>query len=343
MHYRLLGRTGVKVSPLCLGTMNFGNGSWGCDEATSVAILDRYLELGGNFVDTANVYSGGVSEEILGRALRGRRPDVVLATKGYFPLGGDTNCTGNTRRNLRAQLEASLERLQTDWIDLYQLHIHDPLTPVEETLRTLSDFVREGLVHYVGCCNYTGWQLTQAVERGRALGLETMVTVQPQYNLLCRDIEVEVMPAADALDVGILAWSPLAFGILAGKYDRQRAAGPKGSRLNDLHEDDVMAKWKQRYFTEHCFDIVDGVKEVAEEIGRSAAAVSLGWVLEQPTVCAAIIGPRDLGQLEDCFSALEVEFEDEQLERLESLSAGAENYLEFMQSAYLARRIDDLD
>jgi aryl-alcohol dehydrogenase-like predicted oxidoreductase len=343
MRYRLLGNTGVKISPLCLGTMNFGNEAWGCDEATSAAILDRYLELGGNFVDTANVYAAGVSESILGRALESRRDDVVLATKGYFPLGGDTNRIGNSRRNLREQLESSLERLGTDWVDLYQVHIYDPLTPVDETLRTLSEFVREGLVHYIGCCNYTGWQLAQSIERARGAGLETMVTVQPQYNLLCRDIEVEVMPAADAMDVGILAWSPLAFGMLAGKYDRQSFTGPRGARLNDLHEEDIMTKWKQRYFTDRCFDIVDAVKGVAEEIGSTPVAVSLRWVLEQPAVSSVIIGPRNVAQLEGCLEALEIELEEDQLERLEDASAYPENYLEFMQGGTFARRVDDLD
>lgn len=343
MRYRLLGNSGVKVSPLCLGTMNFGNASWGCDEDTSRAILERYLALGGNFVDTANVYAGGASEEILGRALEGGREDVVLATKGYFPLGADTNRTGNSRRNLREQLESSLERLRTDWVDLYQVHIYDPLTPVDETLRVLSDFVREGLVHYIGCCNYTGWQLALSVERARALGLATMVSVQPQYNLLCRDIEVEVMPAADALDLGILPWSPLAFGMLAGKYDRQSFTGPAGSRMNDLHDEDIMTKWKQRYHNDRCFDIVDAVGEIAEAIGTTSVAVSLRWVLEQPAVSSVIIGPRNVAQLEGCFEALDIELGEEHLERLESVSDYAENYLEFMQSGCVARRIVDLD
>lgn len=343
MRYRMLGSTGVKVSPLCLGTMNFGNEAWGCDESQSRAILDHYLERGGNFLDTANVYSGGESEKILGRALGDRRDDVILATKGYFPLGDDPNRTGNTRRNLREQIEASLERLRTDWIDLYQVHIYDPLTPIEETLSVLDEFVREGLVHYVGCCNYTGWQLAMSQERALRLGLSPMVTVQPQYNLLCRDIEVEIMPAADAFGLGILAWSPLAFGLLSGKYERSDGRGPEGSRLNELAEDNVMAKWKRRYFTDRNFDVIDEVRAVAEELDSSCVAVSLRWVLEQPAVTSAIIGPRTAEQLEGCLEALELEMDDEQLDRLDEVSAYDENYLEFMQSAYMSRRLDDLD
>ena len=343
MSYRMLGPAGVKVSPLCLGTMNFGNESgWGCDEATSVAILERYLERGGNFVDTANVYAGGRSEEILGRALKGRRDEVVLASKGYFPLGDGPNDMGSSRKNLRRQLESSLRRLQTDHLDLYQLHIWDPLTPIEETLGVLSDFVHEGLVHYVGCCNFTAWQITVAQERAEQLGLERMVTVQPQYNLLCRDIEIEVMGAADLFDMGILAWSPLAFGILTGKYERG-GSGPAGARLSEVHEEDVMAKWKERYFTDACFDVVEAVRKEAAELGTTPTALSLRWVLEQPNVTAAIIGPRDVEQLDGNFEALDVHPDESVLERLDDVSEPHETYLDFMQANYFVRRMMDLD
>lgn len=343
MSYRMLGSAGVKVSPLCLGTMNFGNeAGWGCDEATSVAILERYLERGGNFIDTANVYAEGRSEEILGRALEGRREHVVLATKGYFPVGNGTNATGSSRRNLRLQIEESLRRLRTDWIDLYQVHIWDPLTPIEETLGVLSDFVHEGLVNYVGCCNFTGWQLTLAQERAESLGLERMVTVQPQYSLLCRDIEAEVMGAVSLYDLGILAWSPLAFGMLTGKYQRG-GTGPKGARLTDVHPDDVMAKWKERNFNDRSFDIIEAVQHEAEALDTTPTAVSLRWVLDQPHVTSAIIGPRNLDQLEGNFAALDLDLDEDALERLDAVSEPYESYLDLMQTGTFARRVSDLD
>ncbi len=343
MHYRLLGPTGVKVSPLCLGTMNFGNEGWGCDERTSLDILDRYLDAGGNFIDTANVYSGGRAEEIVGTGLKDRRDTVVLATKGYFPVEDGPNRTGSTRSNLRRQVEDSLRRLKTDFIDLYQLHIWDPLTPIEETLSVLSDLVHEGKIGYLGCCNFTGWQIALAQERAERRGLEHFVTVQPQYNLLCRDIESEVMAAADAYELGILAWSPLAFGLLTGKYDRQTHAGPDGARLTDVHEQDVMAKWKERYFVDRSFDVVDALKDEARTLGTQPVALALRWVLEQPRVSAAIIGPRSVAQLEGNLEALGLELGHETLERLDAVSEPPETYLDFMQAAYFERRLSDLE
>jgi len=339
----MMGSSGVKVAPLCLGTMNFGNDGWGCDEATSIAILDRYLDAGGNFVDTANVYAGGRSEEILGRALEGRRDDVVLATKGYFPMGPDTNRTGNSRRNLRRSVEESLQRLRTDSIDLYQLHIWDPLTPIEETMSVLSDMVHEGLIHYVGCCNFSGGQITLAQERAEQNGFEKFVTVQPQYNLLCRDIEMEVMPAAAEYELGILPWSPLAFGLLAGKYDRAKHVADGAARMNELHEEDVMSKWKERYFTDDTFDVIDVLKREAEELGTTPVALSLRWLLEQPHVISPIIGPRTVEQLEGNLAALELFVDEGILDRLDSITEPFETYLDFMQEGTFARRLHDLD
>ena len=343
MLHRMLGPSGIKVSPLSLGTMNFGGEAWGCDEATSRAILDAYVEAGGNFIDTANVYAGGRSEEIIGRWMGSRRDDIVLATKGYFPLGGGPNSAGSTRRNLRRQVEDSLRRLDTDRIDLYQLHIWDPLTPIEETLSVLTDMVGEGKIHYIGCCNFTAWQIAMTQERAERLGLERMVSVQPQYSLLCRDIEAEVMGAANLYDLGILAWSPLAFGILAGKYDRTSHAGPQGARLNDLHEEDVMAKWKDRYFNDRTFDLVDILREEASAMGTTPVALALRWVLEQPHVTSAIIGPRSVEQLEQNLEAADLEMPHATLERLEAASEPYETYLDFMQAATFERRMMDLE
>ena len=343
MQYRMLGSSGVKVSPLCLGTMNFGNDGWGCDERTSIEILDRYLDAGGNFVDTANVYSGGRSEEILGRALEGRRDEVVLATKGYFPTGDDPNRTGSTRRNLRRAVEESLQRLRTDWIDLYQLHIWDPLTPIEETMSVLSDMVHEGLIHYIGCCNFTAWQITVAQERAERDGFERFVTVQPQYSLLCRDVETEIMGACELYDLGILPWSPLAFGLLSGKYDRGRGRAEGDARMNELHEEDVMSKWKERYFTDETFDRIDVVKQTASELGTTPVALSLRWLLEQPSVVSPIIGPRSVEQLDGNLDALELEVDEDVLEHLDAATEPHETYLDFMQSGTFARRMHDLD
>lgn len=343
MLHRLLGPTGVKVSSLCLGTMNFGNESrWGCDESTSQAILDRFLEAGGNFIDTANVYAGGRSEEILGKALEGRREDVVLATKGYFPLGNDANDMGSTRRNLRRQVEDSLRRLRTDRIDLYQLHIWDPLTPIEETMGVLADLVHEGKIDYIGCCNFTAWQITVAQERAEQLGLERFVTVQPQYNLLCRDIEQEIMGAADLYGMGILAWSPLAFGLLSGKYGRDGSA-PGGARFLDLDERDFLVGWKARYFNDATFDLIDILREEAERCETTCVALALRWILEQPNLTSVIIGPRSVEQLEGNLMALDVHPGEETMERLEEATEPAESYLDYMQANHFARRLAGLE
>lgn len=343
MSYRLLGPAGIKVSSLCLGTMNFGNEErWGCDEKASRDIIERYLEAGGNFVDTANVYSGGRSEEIVGRALKGRREDVVLATKGYFSTGPGPNRIGSTRLNLRRQVEESLRRLGTDWIDLYQVHIWDPLTPIEETLGVLSDLVHEGKVHYVGCCNFTAWQLTMAMERAERLGLERFVTVQPQYNLLCRDIEQEVMGAVELYGLGILAWSPLAFGLLSGKYQRDGSSeGP--ARFGDLDDRDFLNGWKARYFTEEGFAVVDALREEARRNDTTPVALAVRWILEQPGVTSVIIGPRTVEQLEGNLAAADLDPDPESIHRLDEATAPAETYLDFMQGNHFARRMADLE
>ena len=341
--YRLLGPSGVKVSSLCLGTMNFGNESrWGCDEAVSCGILDRFLEAGGNFIDTANVYAGGRSEEILGRALKDRRQDVVLATKGYFPLGTGPNDMGSTRRNLRRQVEDSLRRLQTDRIDLYQLHIWDPLTPIEESMGVLADLVHEGKIDYIGCCNFSAWQITVAQERAEQLGLERFVTVQPQYNLLCRDIEQEIMGAVDLYGMGILAWSPLAFGLLSGKYGRDGKSA-EGGRFIDLDERDFLVGWKARYFKDSTFDLIDILREEAERTQTTCVALAVRWILEQPNLTSVIIGPRSVEQLEGNLAALDLHPDADTMDRLEEATEPVESYLDYMQANHFARRLADLE
>lgn len=341
MSYRLLGRTGLLVHPLCLGTMNFGNERWGCDEKTSLDILAAYVDRGGNFIDTANRYAAGRSEEIIGKFLKGRREEIVLATKCFFPEGDGPNQIGLSRKNIFKQVEYSLRRLDTDYIDLYQVHIWDPLTPIEETLSALSDLVHQGKVRYLGCCNFTGWQLVMAMERARAEGLESFAVTQPQYNLLCRDIEVNLIPACEEYDLGILAWSPLAFGLLAGKYSFE--GGPEGSRMSAPAQDDVMYSWRERMWTKQNFEIIELLKLKAAELETSSVAVALDWVLSQELVTSAIIGPRTLEQLEGNWEAVTCQVPVELLEDLDDRSAPFENYLDFMQGGVTMRRIEQME
>lgn len=342
MALRLLGSSGIQVSPICLGTMNFGHARWGCDESTSRAILDRFFELGGNFIDTANVYAGGESESIVGRWMEGRRDEVILATKGFFPETEGPNFMGNSRRNLRRQIEDSLRRLGTDCVDLYQIHMWDPLTPIDETLSVLSDLVHEGKTHYVGACNLTGWQLAAFMERAEANGFERFVTIQPQYSLVCRDIEQEVMPCADHYDLGILAWSPLGFGLLSGKYSSS-GEGPSGARLSNPDQSDFIHGWKQRTFSERNLRIAEELKGLAAEAGTHPVALSIRWVLEQPAVSSAIVGPRSVEQLEGNWDAVDLELEPELFLRLEEISEPEDNYLDYMQGRTTDRRIAELD
>jgi aryl-alcohol dehydrogenase-like predicted oxidoreductase len=217
MRIRKLGRTGLKVSQLCLGAMTFGNKEWGCDEPTSKRLIDRFLDAGGNFIDTADTYSNGVSEEITGRALKGKRQQVVLATKVAAPMGPGPNDLGLSRRHVLDAVDASLRRLGTDWIDLYQVHAYDPTTPLDETLRVLDDCVRAGKVRYLGCSNYSAWQLMKATALARELGTARFDGLQPQYSLACRTIEREHLPLCREEGIGVVPWSPLAGGLLTGK------------------------------------------------------------------------------------------------------------------------------
>jgi aryl-alcohol dehydrogenase-like predicted oxidoreductase len=296
MEYRTLGSSGCAVSTLCLGTMTFGNET---DEAGSHEQLDRFLDAGGTFVDTANVYTRGVSEEIIGRWFANRPSDVtdrvVLATKGRFPMGDGPNASGLSRRQLTRALDASLSRLGLDHVDLYQVHAFDALTPLEETLRTLDGFVRDGKIGYYGLSNFTGWQLTKAVHVARALGLNEPVTLQPQYSLVVREIEWEVVPAALDAGMGLLPWSPLGGGWLSGKYKRdERPSG--ATRLGD-NINRGMEAWDRRG-TERTWNIIDAVQKIAEDRGISMAEVALSWVTDRPSVTSTILGARTTEQLE---------------------------------------------
>jgi aryl-alcohol dehydrogenase-like predicted oxidoreductase len=304
--------------------MTFGSET---DEKGAYAQLDRFVELGGTFVDTADVYSAGVSEEIIGRWYAERPADVtervVLATKGRFPTGGpggsggSPNSDGLSARHLTRALDASLRRLGRDGVDLYQVHAFDPWTPLEETLRTLDGFVRAGKVLYYGLSNFTGWQLTKAVHLARALGVAEPVTLQPQYNLLVREIEWEIVPAAQDAGLGLLPWSPLGGGWLSGKYRRdERPTGD--TRLGDDPNRGMEAY--DRRSVDRTWNVIDAVQGVAQARGVSMAEVALAWLLERPAVTSVILGARTLEQLETNLRASDLVLTGEETSALDIAS-----------------------
>jgi aryl-alcohol dehydrogenase-like predicted oxidoreductase len=323
--YRTLGRSGAVVFSHALGTMTFGAEA---DEETSHAILEAYVAAGGNFLDTADVYSAGASEEILGSWLAANPADakqLVLATKARFPMGAGPNDLGTSRRHLRTALEDSLRRLGVEHIDLYQLHAWDPLTPLDETLRFLDDAVRSGKIGYYGFSNFTGWQLTKAVMLAERHGWALPVTLQPQYNLLVRGIEHEIVPAALDAGIGLLPWSPLGGGWLSGKY--RRDVPPTGlTRLGENPERGMEA-WKQRNASERTWRVLGAVTEIADAHGVSPSQVALAWLGAQPAVTSVILGARSVEQLRDNLGAVTLQLEAAELERLTEVSAPvAEDY-----------------
>jgi aryl-alcohol dehydrogenase-like predicted oxidoreductase len=296
MDYRTLGGSGCAVSAYCLGTMTFGTET---DEAGSHQQLDRFVEQGGTFVDTADVYSGGASEEIVGRWFASRPAEltgrVVLATKGRFPMADEPNAAGLSARHLTRALDASLGRLGLDSIDLYQVHAFDPWTPLEETLRTLDGFIRAGKIRYYGLSNFTGWQLTKLVHLARALNVPAPVTLQPQYSLLVREIEYEIVPAAQDAGLGLLPWSPLGGGWLSGKY--RRDAQPAGATRLGENPGRGMEGYDRRN-TELTWRVIDAVQKIADDRGVSMAEVALAWVTARPAVTSTILGARTTEQLD---------------------------------------------
>jgi aryl-alcohol dehydrogenase-like predicted oxidoreductase len=324
MEYRNLGQSGVRVSTLCLGAMTFGEAdensfmhNVGCDEATSMAILNRALDAGINFVDTADVYGqDGLSERVIGRWLQrdGRRDEVVLATKFRFRMSPGENGTGASRLRIMRTAEQSLRRLQTDRIDLYQIHMQDLDTPEEETLRALDDLVRQGKVLYLGASNYAAYRLMRSLWISDVQHLSRFVALQAQYSLLVRDLEREHLPLCREYGLGILPWSPLAGGFLAGKYQRNQAP-PPGARLE---------KWADRYArlsTERNWNILEVLQGVAREAGASEAQVALAWLLHRPAVTSVIFGARSVQQLDDNLRAAELALGAEELAALDEASA----------------------
>jgi aryl-alcohol dehydrogenase-like predicted oxidoreductase len=305
-HYSLLGRSGLRVSPLCLGTMTFGTEwGWGSDEVTARQMFDRYLAAGGNFIDTADGYTGGRSEEMVGAFIKesGARDRVVLATKFTFNAEpGNPNAGGNGRKNVYRALEGSLRRLQTDYIDLYWLHAWDGLTPVEEVMSTLDDLVCAGKVRYIGFSNTPAWYLARAQTIAELRGYERVCALQLEYSLVERSIEREHIPAAMGLGMGVCPWSPLASGLLTGKYSRSSDGGAGHGRLEAMKGSANPVFHK---FTERNWRIVDALLEVAGELGRPPAQVAVGWITRRPGVTSTLIGATSAKQLEDNLAALE--------------------------------------
>ena len=318
MRYRTLGNSGAVVSVQTLGTMTFGREA---DEATSGDLMTAFLEAGGNFVDTADVYAGGDSERIIGRWLQAHPTDaqqIVLATKGRFIKGTGPNDQGLSRKHLRDALDASLTRLQLEHIDLYQMHAWDALTPVEETLRFLDDAITAGKIGAYGFSNYLGWQLTKAVHVARAQHWAPPITLQPQYSLLVRGIEHEIVAAALDERIGLLPWSPLAGGWLSGKYTRDST--PTGASRLGENPDRGMEAWGPRNEDEYTWRVIDAVKAVADDAGATPAAVALAWVDAQPAVTSTILGARSVEQLQQNLAAVDLQLDRDALQRLNEVS-----------------------
>ncbi|PXA71847.1 aldo/keto reductase [Cryobacterium arcticum] len=314
MDYRTLGRTGVSVSPLCLGTMMFG--PWGnADEQDSIRVIHHALDAGVNFVDTADVYSGGESERITGKALQGRRDDVVLATKFFMPMSDEPNHRGGSRKWIMRSVEDSLQRLQTDYIDLYQVHRPSPDTDVEETLGALSDLVRQGKVRYIGSSSYAASQIVEAQWTARERNLQRFVTEQPPYSILVRGIEADVLPTAQRHGMGILTYSPLGGGWLSGRWRKDSASSPTSSARPAARFDMTSPANQQK------LDVVEELALLAEENGITLIQLALAFVIRHPAVTSAIIGPRTMDQLTSQLAAADVVLTDAVLDRIDELVA----------------------
>ena len=322
MEHRSFGRSGVKVSPLCLGTMQFG---WTADEKASFEVLDAAYDAGINFIDTADIYSrwidgnpGGVAESIIGKWLRKnpeKRTQVILATKVRGRMGEGPNDEGLSRKHIFSAVEQSLKRLGTDYIDLYQVHWPDESTPIEETLRALDDLINDGRVLYIGCSNYPAWRLMESLWTSDRCRLTSFISLQPHYNLVHRDeFERELEDICLKFDIGVIPYSPLAGGFLTGKYagDQTPPEGSRGATSNRI----------QAYLMDpHSLSTLEIVKQIALGRQKSPSQVALRWLISRPAVVSAIIGPRDLEQLEDNLGCLSVELSDEDMQRLDEASA----------------------
>ncbi|MCC7209499.1 MAG: aldo/keto reductase [Anaerolineae bacterium] len=322
MKIKRMGRTGLRVSEICLGTMTFGHQ---CDEPTSFAILDRAWDAGVNFIDTADVYpvppdvkTAGATETIIGNWLRahpGRRHETILATKCHFRMGDAPNDMGGSRRHILDAVEASLRRLQTDFIDLYQMHSFDAETPLDETLRALDDLVRAGKVRYIGCSNYRAYRLAKALWTSDKLGIARYDCIQPRYNLLYREIENELLPLCQEEGVGVIIYNPLAGGFLTGKH-RREAEPATGTRFALGISGDL---YRRRYWQDAQFDAVERFKAFFEPRGKSLVQVAVAWVLAQPAITSAIAGATRPEQIDDSLRAVDVHLDDEEMAFLDGL------------------------
>jgi len=320
-HFRLLGRSGLRVSPLSLGTMTFGvTQGWGSDDQEAEKIFNHYVECGGNSIDTANFYGNGGSERVLAKLLQGRRDQLVVATKYSLTMRpGDPNAAGNHRKNMVHSVERSLERMQTDYIDLLYLHMWDSSTPVEEVLRAFDDLVRGGKILYVGLSDTPAWQASRMQAIAELRGWSPLIALQIAYNLTERTVERELIPMAREMGMGVLPWSPLAGGVLSGKYDHQDlspTSEPKVARF-DSRKDINLSTGR---LNERNLTIASVVRNIAQEMSRTSAQVALAWTRLNPATVSPIVGARTLAQLKDNLLALEVTFSAEQIERLELAS-----------------------
>jgi len=320
VHHVRFGNTGLKVSRLCLGTMTFG---YQCDEETSRNILDTAFDAGIDFIDTADMYpvgappeNFGATEEIVGRWMKGRRDQVIVATKCFFPTGPKPWDSGNSRKNVLRSIDASLTRLGTDHVDLYQIHAWDQYTPIDETLSVMDDLVRSGKVRYVGCSNVLAYQLARALGRSEALGLHKFVSVQPRYNMLFRQNERELFPLCAEDGVAVIPYNPLAGGFLTGKHQRGEPTAGTRFTLGFAAE-----RYQSRYWHGHMFDVVDATKEVASESGVSTATLAVQWVLANPVVTSPIIGASRPEQLHDAIVAVGRPLDSDLKTRLDALTA----------------------
>jgi aryl-alcohol dehydrogenase-like predicted oxidoreductase len=309
MEYRTLGKSGLKVSAIGLGGNNFG---WWADEQASIAVINQAIDLGINFIDTADMYDRGRSEEFVGRAVKGKRANVVIATKFGYPMGDSPNERGGSRHYIMKAAEDSLRRLQTDYIDHYQIHLPDPTTPIEETLRALDDLVRAGKVRYIGCSNFTGWQLCEALWTSKVKNLHTFVTIQSRYNILERQIESEVVPCCQAYDIGVIPWGPLAGGFLTGKYPREDRSSVDGrlSGGNRLYEN---------IFTRANWNRLAKLQAFAIEHGHTVVELAISWLLAKPWVSTVIAGARKAQQVSANVAAIEWKLTAEEITEIEAL------------------------
>lgn len=330
MKYNTLGNTGLFVSELCLGTMTFGgNGIWSnmgnLQQVDAQRLIARALEHGINFIDTADIYSGGVSEEIVGQSLRNlsvKREDVVIATKVCGPMGTGPNDAGNSRAHIMNSVKASLKRLQVDYIDLYQLHNIDTVTPIEESLAALDSLVRQGLVRYVGVSNWSAWQMARAIGHSERLNLAKIATSQNYYTLAGRDIEREIVPLINAEKLGLLVWSPLAGGLLSGKFGRDRQ-GEEGSRRTIFDFPPVAM--------DQAYNVIEAMERIGLRKGVSVARVALAWLLHQSHVTSVIVGAKTVGQLDDSIGSIEVSLSTDDLAELDVVSKLRPEYPAWMQ------------